>query len=168
MTETTDSINNIFMEIKENSDFDKKIDFKIDTLEKPDTKSLGKQIAYYRKTKGWTQIELAKKANTCKECIRNCEHKTIKIVNIELLKRIIEVLDIQDKIILPPYEKFILYDQSRNMKKILEDYNLSVYKLAKAIKTDDSNVMKWVKGKSVISRTSYNKLMNYIEKRNSI
>lgn len=168
MAETTDSINNVFMEIKENSDFDKKIDFKIDTLEKPNTKSLGEQIAYYRKIKGWTQIELAKKLDTCKECIRNYEHKTIKLVNIELLKRIIEVLDIEDKIILPPYEKFILYDQSRNMKKILEDHNLSVYKLAKAIKTDDSNVMKWVKGKSVISRTSYNKLMNYIEKRNSI
>lgn len=167
MAETRDSVNNMFFHIKESNGFHKKIDLNVNALKMPDTTSLGEQIAYFRKLKGWTQIELAEKLGTCKECIRSYEHKCIKLINVKLLKKMIEVLDIEDKIILPPYEKFILYNQSKNMKKILKDYNLNVYRLAKEIKTDDSNVMKWVKGKSIMSRTSFEKLMNYIEKRNN-
>ena len=54
------------------------------------------------------------------------------------------------------------------MKNILEKYDISVYRLAKKLNTDDSNVMKWVKGKSIMSRTSYNKLMNFVNKEKNI
>ena len=111
--ETRDNINDIFSKIKENSDFNEKINFKINELKEPNINNIGEQISYYRKIKGWTQIELAKKVNTCKECIRAYEHKTIKLVNVKLLKKIIKVLEIENKIVLPPYEKFILYDQSK-------------------------------------------------------
>ena len=132
-------------------------------IEEPNTNNIGKQIAYYRKQKGLTQIQLADKLHVSKSCINAYENRELKLVNIEFLKRVFEVLEINNKIKLPQYEEFILNNQSQKLKKLLKENGLNYKQFSKTINVDYSNVKKWLKGQAIMSKTSYNKIRNIYE-----
>lgn len=87
--------------------------------------TLGGQIAYYRKLKGMNQEQLAKKINVCRDIIifyeRNKEYRQINQRTMNNYRRIFEVLEIEDKIKLQGYEKFILTGQAENIKNSVKE-----------------------------------------------
>lgn len=155
---TDDNLKSVINKVKNNIDDSLTVELPKPNIEKPKTNNIGEQIAYYRKLKGMTQKQLCKLLGVYKTTITAYENKEIKLVNVEFLKKAFKVLDIEEKIILPEYETFIMNNQSEKLKKLLEDNNLSSYEFAKIVKVDDSNVQKWLKGKSVMSKSSYNKI----------
>lgn len=157
--ETLYNIKSVIKDIKENVQNKVEVTIPKIRIEKPETDDIGKQIAYYRKLKGWNQTQLAEKLGVTKSCINSYENRPIKIVNVKFLKSIFNVLEIENKVNLPEYENFIFNNQQDGIKKILEENKLNCFQLAKIIGVDDTNVQKWTKGESVMSRKSYNRLV---------
>lgn len=157
---TKDNINSLFNKLRKNIDCNVKIELPKPVIEEPNTNNIGKQIAYYRKSKGLTQTQLAEKLNISKSYINAYENRELRLVNVEFLKRVFEVLEINNKIKLPQYEGFILNNQSEKLKEILKENNLNYKQFSKTINVDYSNVKKWLKGQAIMSKTSYNKIRN--------
>lgn len=157
---TKDNINSLFNKLRKNIDCNVKIESPKPVIEEPNTNNIGKQIAYYRKIKGLTQNELAKNLNVSKSCINAYENRELRLVNVEFLKRVFEILEIEKKVKLPQYEAFILNNQSEKLKKILKENKLNYKQFSRTINVDYSNVKKWLKGQAIMSKTSYNKIRN--------
>ena len=60
--------------------------------------SLGEQIKYYRSIDDIKQTDLGVKLNFHRSTLNHLENRDMKLVNVELIKGIIEELNIQDKI----------------------------------------------------------------------
>lgn len=157
---TKDNINSLFNKLRENINCNVKIELPKPIIEEPNSNNIGKQIAYYRKIKGLTQTQLARLLNVSKSCINTYENRELRLVNTEFLKRVFEVLEINNKIKLPRYEEFIFNNQSQKLKKVLKENNLNYKQFSKAINVDYSNVKKWLNGQAIMSKTSYNKIKN--------
>jgi len=160
---TKDNINSLFNKLRESINCNIKLELPKPIIEEPNTNNIGKQIAYYRKQKGLTQIQLAELLNVSKSCINAYENRELRLVNVEFLKRVFEVLEINNKIKLPQYEEFILNNQSQKLKKLLKENNLNYKQFSKAINVDYSNVKKWLKGQAIMSKISYNKIRKIYE-----
>lgn len=160
---TKDSVNSLFNKLRENINCNVKIELPKPIIEEPNSNNIGKQIAYYRKIKGLTQTQLANLLNVSKSCINAYENRELRLVNIEFLKRVFEVLEINNKIKLPRYEEFILNNQSQKLKKVLKENNLNYKQFSKTINVDYSNVKKWLNGQAIMSKTSYNKIRKIYE-----
>lgn len=119
--------------------------------------SVGKQIKHFRTLKELTQKELAKKINTDRAYISEIEND-IKFPSIELLKKIIEVLNMEERITLPPYTLFLMNNPVEKIKKYQIENNISNHKLSKILKTNSTYVKKWINGQTVISKSVYEKL----------
>lgn len=157
---TKNNINSLFNKLRENINCNIKLELPKLIIEKPNTNNIGMQIAYYRKQKGLTQMQLARLLNVSKSCINAYENIELRLVNTEFLKRVFEVLEINNKIKLPRYEEFILNNQSQKLKKLLKENNLNYKQFSKAINVDYSNVKKRLNGQAIMSKTSYNKIKN--------
>ena len=160
---TKDNINSLFNKLRKYINCNIKLELPKPIIEEPNTNNIGEQIAYYRKQKGLTQTQLADKLHVSKSCINAYENREVRLVNIEFLKRVFEVLEINNKIKLPQYEEFILNNQSHKLKKLLKENGLNYKQFSKAINVDYSNVKKWLKGQAIMSKTSYNKIRNIYE-----
>lgn len=121
--------------------------------------SLGSQIKYFRELKGITQEELGAVVGMSKFTIQRIENKEIKLVNFELLDKLIDYLGIQDKI---QYEDEYIRFIKRNPIAVIKDYrkrnNLTQYQLSKLLNVGDGTVKQWETGRHVISRNSYEKI----------
>ncbi|MCI8544823.1 MAG: helix-turn-helix transcriptional regulator [Bacilli bacterium] len=83
----------------------------------------------------------------------------MKLVDIKLLKGVIEELGIEDKIIInDDYIKFLLDDPCKNIIKIRERMNLTRQEFADMLEVSITSVRRWENGNSHISRNKYNKL----------
>lgn len=160
---TKDNINRLFNKLRESINCNIKLELLKPIIEEPNTNDIGEQIAYYRKQKGLTQTQLANLLNVSKSCINAYENRELKLVNVEFLKRVFEVLEINNKIKLPAYEEFILNNQSQKLKKLLKENNLNYKRFSKSINVDYSNVKKWLNGQAIMSKTSYNKIRKIYE-----
>ena len=155
---TNECMDTLLNKIRDNIDSCVKLDMREYIIEKPRGKDIGKQIAYYRKLKGWKQEDLAEKLNVSRSCIARYENHPIKLVNIQFLKEIFRTLQITNKVELPEYEEFIIKNQQEQLKKILVANKLNAHTLSKIIDVDDSNVKRWIDGKSVMSKASFKKM----------
>lgn len=121
--------------------------------------SLGSQIKYFRELKGITQEELGTAVGMTKYAIRNIENNEMRLVNLTLLDKLIDYLDIQDKI---QYEDEYIRFIKNNPIAVIKDYrkrnNLTQYQLSKLLNTGDGTVKQWETGRCVISRNSYEKI----------
>lgn len=123
---TNDYVNILFKKLRKKINSSLTLEVPKNVIEKPITNDIGKQIAYYRKMQGITQKELCKKLGTSRSSINAYERREIKLLNVSFLKKIIQALNIENKIILPEYEDFVVNNQSEKLKKILHDNNLNV------------------------------------------
>lgn len=155
---TNDRIDLLFSKMRKNINPNVEVVIPKPIIEKPEGDDIGKQIAYYRKIQGRTQKEICKKLGINRSTMNMYETKPIKLVNVKILKMIFKELNIENKIVLPDYEKFIFNNQAEKMQKLLKENNLTSYQFAKIVGVDDCNVRKWMLGKSVMSRASFNKI----------
>ena len=119
--------------------------------------SFGEQIRHFRIIKGLTQKQLANKINVNRSYISEIE-LDIKFPSIQVLKKIIYVLDIEKKIAVPKYTLFLMNNPIEKLKKYESDNNLSSHKLSQILGTNSEYVKRWINGKTVISRRIYEKL----------
>lgn len=59
---------------------------------------MGEQIKYYRSVDDIKQTDLGIKLNFHRSTLNHLENKDMKLINVELIKGIIDKLDIKDKI----------------------------------------------------------------------
>ncbi len=167
---TDDEIKQLFKKIKKDSvidESDKSINIITDEIELKD-ETLGGQIVYYRKLKGMKQEELAKKINVCRDIIifyeNNKEYRQINQRTMENYKRIFKVLEIEDKIKLHGYEKFILTGQAKNIKKLCERIGITRKQIASIVNMPYNTIIQWSYGRVNMSKNKYEKLEDGLSK----
>lgn len=123
------------------------------------TMSLGGQIKYYRKLKGLSQEELGEAVGITKFGIRHIENDELLLVNLSLVDKLVAYLGIEDKVYYDDYIKFIKNNPAAQLKAYRKKKNITMYQLSELMNTAYGTVKKWENNKSVISRSSYQKLM---------
>lgn len=103
-------------------------------------------------------MELAQQLGVSRHTIIGIESERIKSPNIELLKKIFEILEIKDKIVLPDYIKFLMDNPSKQLKQFQVENNLAHNELAKIIEIDRYNLKKWINEEVQISIKGYEKI----------
>lgn len=122
--------------------------------------TFGSQIKYYRVLNGMTQAELGKAVGRTESGIKNIENGEMKLVNLALIDKLISSLQIEDKIDYDDdYIQFIKNNPVAQIQAYRKKKNITTFELSKLLKIDRSAVKKWEDGKSVLSRTSFEKLM---------
>lgn len=122
--------------------------------------SFGSQIKYYRVLKGLTQAELGKAVGRTESGIKNIENGEMKLVNLALIDKLVSSLQIEDKIDYDDdYIKFIKNNPVAQIKAYRKKKNITTFELSKLLKIDHSAVKRWEQGKSMLSRTSFERLM---------
>ena len=93
--------------------------------------TLGEQIKYYRSIDDIKQTDLGIKLNFHRSTLNHLENKDMKLINVELIKGIIEELNIQDKInINDEYISFLLDNpcdkiiEARQKLKEIQPYSI--------------------------------------------
>lgn len=125
--------------------------------------SLGEQIKYYRSIDDIKQTDLGVKLNFHRSTLNHLENKDMKLVNVELIKGIIEELNIQDKInINDEYISFLLDNPCDKIIEARQKLKLSRKDFANLLGVDISSVRRWELGNHHISRKKYERLKNYL------
>lgn len=170
MMVTDDEIKQLFKKIKKDyviDEYDKSINIITDEIELKD-ETLGGQIAYYRKLKGMKQEELAKEINVCRDIIifyeRNKEYRQINQRTMNNYKKIFKVLEIEDKVKLQGYEKFILTGQAENIKKFCERTGITKKQIANIVNMPYNTISQWSNGRINMSKNKYEKLEEGVSK----
>lgn len=121
--------------------------------------TLGQQIKYYRVLLGILQTELAQKLGCSRFAIQNIENKEIKLANVDFIKRILDELNIKDKVIInDEYISFLLDNPKQTIFNLRKQMNLTRPAFASIIGVSTSAIKDWETGRAEISRTSYAKL----------
>lgn len=128
-------------------------------LEKKDVTglSIGEQIRHFRMIKGFTQKQLGKEIGIDRAYISEIEIGR-KEPSIRVLKKIIQILDVEEKIKIPKYTLFLMNNPSEKIKNFEKNNNLSNHEFAVLMRTNITYVKKWIEGKRTISRGVYKKL----------
>lgn len=168
---TDDEIKRLFRKIKADDaidDTDKNISIITENIELKD-ETLGSQIAYYRKLRGLKQIELAEKVDVCREIIidyeRNKEYRQLNKKTMEIYKKIFKALEIEDKIKLQGYERFILTGQANNINNFCEKTGITKKQIASIVGMPYNTIIQWSYGRINMSKNKYEKLERELSKR---
>lgn len=125
--------------------------------------SLSEQIKYYRSIDDIKQTDLGVKLNFHRSTLNHLENKDMKLVNVELIKGIIEELNIQDKInINDEYISFLLDNPCDKIIEARQKLKLSRKDFANLLGVDISSVRRWELGNHHISRKKYERLKNLL------
>lgn len=147
----------MFKTIKANIDTTKTLTIKEDNPVLRDN-NLGNQIAFYRKRKKLTQKQLAEILNISRDWIVKIENTRLKQINVELLKKIFKVLEMEDKVKLTAYLRYILNEPAKTLKIFLKDNNLNCVQLGKWMKTSPAVIRKWTRGNHVMNEYNFIRL----------
>ena len=149
----------IFIYLKRVCNTDVSINIKKVLLEMKDVTSysVGEQIRHYRKIKELTQKQLANKIGVNRSYISEIESDT-KFPGIEVFRKIINVLEIENKIVIPKYRLFLMNDPTEKLKQFQKENNMSSHKMAMILKTNSAYVNRWINGQTRISESVYKKL----------
>lgn len=124
---------------------------------------MGEQIKYYRSIDDIKQVDLSKKLNFHDSTIKHLENKEMKLVNVNLIKGVIEELGIKDKIsINDDYISFLLDNPCEKILDIRKKKKLSRQKFADLMGVSDTSVRRWELGNSHISRKKYERLKQFL------
>ena len=162
----TEKVCDLFQYLKEKLDTKRII--KLEEKNELRDYQLGSQIAYYRKKCHLTQEELANKLNVSRDLIIRYETNKIgqKLINKDFLLKIFEYLDMTNKVMLNDYMGFILNDSTKALNKFLNENNIKRNELAKLMNVNKCMIEKWVKGTSIMSKKSFNKLKPILDRNN--
>jgi len=120
---------------------------------------LGEQIKYYRSIDDIKQTDLGIKLNFHRSTLNHLENKDMKLVNVNLIKGIIEELNIKDKIkINDDYISFLLDNPCEKILNLRKKKRLTRQKLADILGVSDTSIRRWELGNSHISRKKYERL----------
>ncbi len=125
--------------------------------------TLGEQIKYYRRLNDIKQTELGLKLNFERSTLNHLENHEIKAVNINLIKGIIEELDIKDKInVNDDYIEFLLNNPCEKIKSARKKNKMTLKQFGELLGVSDTSVRRWEHGNQNISRKKYERLKDYI------
>ena len=103
------------------------------------------------------------KLNFHRSTLNHLENRDMKLVNVELIKGIIEELNIQDKInINDEYISFLLDNPCDKIIEARQKLKLSRKDFATLLGVDISSVRRWEHGYHQISRKKYERLKDFI------
>lgn len=109
------------------------------------------------------QTDLGEKLNFHRSTLNHLENKDIKLVNVKLIKGIIEELNIKDKInINDDYIAFLLDNPCESIIKARKKTKLSRQAFADLLGVSDTSVRRWELGDTHISRKKYERLKEYL------
>jgi len=121
------------------------------------TSSIGEQIKYYRETGHILQEELGQTIGMTRYSIMHLENDDIKLLDINVLKKVIKALNIEDKIkINDDYINFILDNPIEKIKQYRKKEKITMLELSRKLKVAYTTVKNWENGKTIISRKCYN------------
>lgn len=124
---------------------------------------MGEQIKYYRSIDDIKQTDLGIKLGFNRSTLHYLENKEMKNVNVELLKSIIEELEIKDKLnINDDYIAFLLDNPCEKILNARKRKKLSREKFAELLGVSDTSIRRWELGNSHISRQKYERLKNFL------
>lgn len=124
---------------------------------------MGEQIKYYRSIDDIKQTDLGTKLNFHRSTLNHLENKEMKLVNVKLIKGIIDELDIQDKInINDDYIAFLLDNPCEKILKARKMKKLSRQQFADLLGVSDTSVRRWELGNTHISRKKYERLKKFL------
>ena len=107
-----------------------------------------------------TQAELGKIVGRTEAGIKNIENGEMKLVNLAFIDKLVSALQIEDKIEYhDDYIEFIKNNPATQIQAYRKRKNITIAKFSKLLNTERSVVRKWEQGKTVLSRASYEKLM---------
>ncbi len=158
---TNEQIQDLFSYIKENTEINSKIEIE---TEKPKLKNnkLGSQIAYYRKIKNISQKELAERIKASRKLIieyeQNKKFKELNKKTEKIYKKIFKELDIEEKIQLDGYEKFILNGQANLLKNFIKKLGITQMVFSEMIGKSYEVTKGWIQGRSNMSRKAYKQI----------
>lgn len=155
--ETNEQICDLFKTVKNNIDTRTILRIKEDNPALRDN-NLGSQIAFYREKKKLTQKELAKILNVSRDWIVKIENTRLRQINVKLLKRIFEVLEMEDKVKLTSYLRYVLNEPSKTLKNFLKDNHLNCVQLGEWMKTSPAVIRKWTRGNHVMTEYNFIKM----------
>lgn len=131
--------------------------WKIPTIDK--NSSFGEQIKHYRRLANIRQTELSVKFGCDRGVLDHIENRELKLVNGDLIKKIIKELKIEDKIVInDEYIKFLLNEPIKIITDFREKNNLTVRGLSKIIGIANTVIRRWEKGEEQITRKSFEKI----------
>lgn len=161
--ELENSISNLFNHINKTLSLTFKLKTHTKRILKPLTKdsTLGEQIKYYRMLEDIKQTDLGINLNFHRSTLHHLENKDIKLVNINLIKRILEELDIENKITINDnYISFLMNDPCNKLLKLRQSLNLTRSEFASLVNVSITTVRRWELGNTHISRNIYNRLLS--------
>ncbi|MCI9434896.1 MAG: helix-turn-helix domain-containing protein [Bacilli bacterium] len=121
--------------------------------------TIGEQIKYYRMQQDIKQTDLGLKLGFSESTIKNLENNELKLVDINLIKKVLKELNIEDKILInDEYIKFLLNNPCKQIKNIRGTLNMSRQEFANVLDVSITSVRRWENGNNHISREKYNKL----------
>ena len=125
--------------------------------------TLGEQIKYYRRLNDVKQTDLGVKLNFERSTLNHLENREMKLVNVKLIKGIIEELDIENEInINDDYIKFLLDNPCEKIRKARKKLKLTIQQFGELLGVSDTSVRRWEHGHHQISRKKYERLKDYI------
>jgi len=125
--------------------------------------SLGEQIKYYRMKEDIKQVDLGLKLDFHRTTLHHLENKDMKLVNINLIKGIIEELNLYNKVkINDDYIEFLLNNPCEKLLTIRKKLSLTRQQFADMLGVNITSVRRWELGNHNISRTKYEQLKKYL------
>lgn len=118
--------------------------------------TIGTKIKYYRRLANIKQEDLASKLNVSRDSIMAIENRKKYFYDVELLNRVVDILDIRDKLKKSnTYEGFILNNPSEQIKSYRLENKLSRNELASKLNVYYSTVLLWEKGRILMNKDNY-------------
>lgn len=125
--------------------------------------TLGEQIKYYRRLNDVKQTDLGVKLNFERSTLNHLENREMKLVNVNLIKGIIEELGIENEInINDDYIKFLLDNPCEKIRKARKRLKLTMQQFGELLGVSDTSVRRWEHGHHQISRKKYERLKDFI------
>ena len=125
--------------------------------------TFGEQIKYYRRLNDVKQTDLGIKLNFERSTLNHLENHEIKLVNVNLIKGIIEELGIEDEInINDDYINFLLNNPCEKIRRTRKKMKLTLQQFGDLLGVSDTSVRRWEHGNCQISRKKYERLKDYI------
>lgn len=158
----------LFPILKENGILKEKIEIKVDRqpkeIEEYDTKDFAEQMIYYRNKMGYSQKQVGQAIGVSEDTYRRYELKQIDLTDIDRIRKIVEVLEFEEK---PKVSEYVQFLMTNSLKQMLKDYfannNISKNKFCKLSGISKKALMSWINEKRTISEESYEKLKKYID-----
>ncbi|MCL2841864.1 MAG: helix-turn-helix domain-containing protein [Oscillospiraceae bacterium] len=127
---------------------------KVKPIDKNST--LGEQIKYYRRLADIEQTELAQRIGCCRYTIGSIENYKSKFIDVDLIKRVLDELEIKDKVkINDDYIKFLLDNPSETITNFRKERSLTRKELADMVGVYISSIRAWELGITTITRKKF-------------